>query len=117
MKVEYSLIKKVRSLIYSIERKWMEADKQFQNYMEQYMVFDNIEIPQDAKKSIFQDGIEYKTTDFNKLGKIVESDAEIGKGDIKIIKNGNELIKEALEFSERQLRQISAITDIPAIFL
>ena len=81
------------------------------------MVFDNIEIPQDAKKSIFQDGIEYKTTDFNKLGKIVESDAEIGKGDIKIIKNGNELIKEALEFSERQLRQISAITDIPAIFL
>lgn len=67
MKVEYSLIKKVRSIIYSIERKWMEADKQFQNYMEQYMVFSNIEIPADAKKIVTQDGIEYKVTDFNKL--------------------------------------------------
>ncbi len=116
-KVEYSLIKKVKSLIYSIERKWMEADKQFQNYMEQFMVFDNIEIPVTAKKEATQDGHNYKVTDFKKLGKIVESDAEIGSGNIKIIKNGNDLIKDALEFSERQLRQISAITDIPTIFL
>ena len=117
IKVEYSIIKKIRSVIYSIERKWTEADKQFQNYMEQFMVFDNIEIPASARKTVVQDGIEYKVTDFAKLGKIVESDPDIGAGDIKIIKNGNDLIKEALEFSERQLRQISSITDIPTIFL
>lgn len=117
LKVEYSIIKKIKSLIYSIERKWMEADKQFQNYMEQFTVFNNIEIPVDARKTVYQDWVPYVVTDFAKLGKIVETDADNWSGDIKIIKNWNDLIKEALEFSERQLRQISAITDIPPIFL
>ncbi len=33
----------------------MEADKQFQNYMEQFTVFNNIEIPVDARKTVYQD--------------------------------------------------------------
>jgi len=55
IKLESSLIKKVKSIIYSIERKWAEADKQFQNYMEQFMVFNNIEVPADATKTVYQD--------------------------------------------------------------
>lgn len=117
IKLETSLIKKVKSIIYSIERKWAEADKQFQNYMEQFMVFNNIEIPADALKTVYQDWIQYKVTDFSKLWKNVETNADNWTWTIEIIKNWNELVKEALEFSERQIRQISAITDIPPIFL
>ncbi len=117
MKAEYSIIEKVKSIIYSIERKWAEADKQFNNYMDQFLVFNNIEIPVDARKTVIQDGIDYTVTDFSKLGKIVETNPDNGNGSIDIIKNGNDLIKEALEFAERQVRQIAAITDIPPIFL
>lgn len=117
IKLESSLIKKVKSIIYSIERKWAEADKQFQNYMEQFMVFNNIEIPADATKTVYQDWIQYKVTDFSKLWKNVETNADNWTWTIEIIKNWNDLIKEALEFSERQIRQISAITDIPPIYL
>jgi len=117
IKLESSLIKKVKSIIYSIERKWAEADKQFQNYMEQFMVFNNIEVPADATKTVYQDWIQYKVTDFSKLWKNVETNADNWTWTIEIIKNWNELIKEALEFSERQIRQISAITDIPPIYL
>lgn len=117
IKMESSLIKKIKSIIYSIERKWAEADKQFQNYMEQFKVFNNIEIPATATKKVYQDGIEYTVTDFSKLGSVVEVDADNWEGTIEIVKNWNELIKEALEFSERQIRQISAITDVPTIFL
>ena len=117
VKLESSLINKSKSIIYSIERKWAEADKQFQNYMEQFKVFNNIEIPINATKKVFQNWIEYTVTDFSKLWSVVEVDADIWEGTIEIIKNWNDLIKEALEFSERQIRQISAITDLPPIFL
>lgn len=117
LKAEYSLIEKIKSIIYSIERKWAEADKQFNNYMDQFMVLNNIEIPVDARKTVTQDGIDYVVTDFNKLGKIIETNPDNGTGGLEIIKNGNDLVKEALEFAERQIRQISAITDIPPIFL
>ncbi|HMS90735.1 MAG TPA: hypothetical protein PKC87_00735 [Candidatus Absconditabacterales bacterium] len=117
IKLETSLIEKVKTIIYSIERKWAEADKQFMNYMDQWTILKNIEIPKDAMKTVSYGGIEYSVTDFSKLGKILEIDADNGDGSVEIVKNGNDLIKEALEFSERQIRQISAITDVPTIFL
>ena len=117
VKIESSLIKKVKSIIYSIERKYAEADKQFQNYMDQFIVLQNIEIPKNATKTVYHDGNPYIVTDFDKLGKMVEIDADNWTWSIEIIKNWNELIKEALEFAEKQLQMISAITDVPKIFL
>ena len=117
LKAESSLIEKIKSIIYSIERKFAEADKQFQNYMEQFKVFDNIEIPKDATKVITQDWVNYTVTDFNKLWKIVQTDWDNWPWEVKIIKNWNALISEALEFAQEQIRLISAITDIPPIFL
>jgi len=117
IKIESSLITKIKSIIYSIERKYAEADKQFQNYMDQFIVMQNIEIPKHATKTVYHDGNPYEVTDFDKLGKIVEIDADNWTWNIQIIKNWNELIKEALEFAEKQLQMISAITDVPKIFL
>ncbi len=117
IKLETSLIEKVKTIIYSIERKWAEADKQFMNYMDQWTILKNIEIPKDAMKTVSYWWIEYSVTDFSKLWKILEIDADNWDGSVEIVKNWNDLIKEALEFSERQIRQISAITDVPTIFL
>gem|GEM_PF-6595102 len=76
IKIESSLITKIKSIIYSIERKYAEADKQFQNYMDQFIVMQNIEIPKHATKTVYHDGNPYEVTDFDKLGKIVEIDAD-----------------------------------------
>ena len=116
IKVESPIIEKIKTIIYSIERKWMEADKQFMNYMDQWTILKNIEIPKNAMKKVTYWWIDYDVTDFDKLWKLLEIDADNWDGSIEIVKNWNDLVEDALKFSERQIRMISAITDVPAIF-
>ncbi len=101
----------IRSIIYSIDRKLAEAEKHFNDYSEQFKLFQNIEIPHYA----FTPSPDWKwrIINWDKLWKIVRTQEDFNTWDIKIIKNGNELLDKALEQVDKQISQISAITDIP----
>lgn len=113
--IEYSLIKKLKSIIYSIDRKIAEAEKHFNNYTEEFKVFRNIEIPENCYKKVNVWTKEINVVDWQALWKIVESTTDT-EGTIEIIKNWNDLLEQALKFMETQFKIVSNISDIPAFF-
>ena len=116
IKVESSMIERVKSIIFALDRKFAEAEKQYTRYTEQFKIFDNIDIPENCRTDVSYWGITYKTIDFDKLGSIVTTNSDNWSWDIKIVQNTNNLLTEALQFAESQIRLISAITDIPLFF-
>lgn len=108
------LIDTVKSIINSIDRKIAEAEKHFNDYSEQFKLFQNIDIPKWAytKTSDWS-----RVINWDKLWKLVRTKDYAAVWDIKIIKNSNELLDKALLRAEDQITQISAITDIPLQFL
>lgn len=103
------LMRTIKSIMYSIDRKLAEAEKHFNDYSEQFKLFQNIEIPKNAIESVDWG----KVINWDKLWKVVRTQDDLWVWDIKIIKNWNELLDKALERVDKQIRQVSAITDIP----
>lgn len=100
----------IRTLVYSIDRKLAEAEKHFNDYSEQFKIFQNIEIPKSAFVTLSD---KTRVINWDKLWKIVRTQEDFSNWDIKIIKNGNELLEQALEHVDKQISLIAAITDIP----
>lgn len=107
--IDRPMMDTVRSLIYSIDRKIAEAEKHFNDYSEQFKLFQNIEIP----KNCYIKRDWSKVINWNKLWKIIRTQDYSAIWDIKIIKNWNELLESALKQADKQIQTISAITDIP----
>lgn len=106
-----SELDKIKSTVYSLDRKQVMFETQFLQEVEQYKIFDNIQIPESAVRS---DG----TIDINKLGKILATDSSLWQGwDIKFVSNKNNLIQDAIEYQKTQIRNISSTTAIPVSFL
>lgn len=111
VEVERPIIKKIKTLIFSIEKKLSEAEKNFLDYTEQFKIFKNISIPENAYTEL-PNGV--RVINFDKLGKILTtSSLDWAVWGIEIVKNTNELLVEALNHIESQIRNLSAITSIP----
>lgn len=114
--VEHILMKKLRTVIYSIDRKIAEAEKHFNNYTEEFKIFKNINIPDDCytKKTVWNKEID--VIDWDKLWKVVEASSEMWEWTIEIVKNWNELLEQAILFMEKQIKFVSNISDVPLFF-
>ncbi|ATU04901.1 hypothetical protein BKN14_00385 [Candidatus Gracilibacteria bacterium HOT-871] len=109
--VERPLLEKIKTIIFSIEKKLAEIDKNFLDYTEQFKIFRNVVIPDNCYKTL-SNGI--KVIDFDKLGKILVVDEINGTGGgLEIVRNTNNLLVQSIEYLDDQIRSISAITSIP----
>jgi len=108
---EQSQLDKIKSIIYSLDRKQTMFEREFLGEVEQYKIFENIYIPEYAKNS---DG----TVNLKKLWKVIATDTTLWTSwNVKYINNANWLIKEAINYEEKQIRKISSATSIPTDFL
>lgn len=106
-----SELDKIKNMVYSLDRKAVMFETQFLGEIEQYKIFENIQIPQNAIRA---DG----TVDVAKMGKIVATDSSLGAtGNIKYVSNRNDLINDAINYEQTQVRKISSATSIPVDFL
>ncbi len=106
-----SELDKIKNLVYSLDRKAVMFETQFLWEIEQFKIFENIHIPETAKNLDW-------TVSLAKLWKILATDTTLwAKGDIKYISNKNELINDAINYEQVQIKKISSATSIPTDFL
>lgn len=109
--VERPLLEKVKTIIYSIEKKLSEIDKNFLDYTEQFKIFRNIEIPENSYRTL-SNGTQ--VVDFDELWKILMvNDLHGNSGGVEIVRNTNDLLINAIDYLDKQIKSISAITWIP----
>ena len=109
--VERPILEKIKTIIFSIEKKLSEIDKNFLDYTEQFKIFRNIEIPKNAYKTL-ENWI--KIVDFNKLWKLIQVNEVNGYNwGLEIVRNTNDLLINSIDYLDKQIRSISAITGIP----
>lgn len=104
-----SLLEKIKWLVYSIDRKLVMFETQFLQEIEQFKIFENIQIPNNA----FSDDW---TVSFNNIWKILASTPG-EQWNIKYISNKNDLIQDAINYEQTQIKKVSSATSIPADFL
>lgn len=109
--IERPLLEKVKTIIFSIEKKLSEIDKNFLDYTEQFKIFRNLEIPDDAYVKLDN---WIKVVDFDKLWKIIQTnDLNWNAWWLEIVRNTNELLIKSIDYIDNQIRSISSITWIP----
>ena len=113
-RVQYPLaeIEQIKSLVYSIDRKAVMFETQFLKNTESFILFRNI------KPSSLEQAIDQKN--WNVKYKQVKNDIQFTddpQAGIDFVNNMNELIKDAIEYEQKQIRRISAITSVPTDFL
>ena len=106
-----SELDKIKNIVYSLDRKAVMFETQLLWELEQFKIFENLDIPESAINDDW-------TVSMAKLPKILATDTTLGaSGNIKYISNKNELIQEAINYEQTQLRKISSATSIPTDFL
>lgn len=109
--VERPILEKLKTIIYSIEKKLAEIEKNFLNYTEQFKVFRNLDIPDNAFKELSN---WVKIVDFDKLWKIImTNDLNWSSWGLEIVRNTNDLLVESIDYIDNQIRLISAISSVP----
>ncbi len=110
-KVNQSEIDKIKNLWYSLDRKQVLFETQFLQETDQYILYENILFPESAKD-------ENWTIVSSKIWKKLQNNNQIWeKADIKFISNKNDLIKDAIEYEQKQLSKVTAATGVPLDFL
>ena len=106
-----SMMDKIKNLVYSLDRKQVMFETQFLQEVEQYKIFENIELSNAPTNS---DG----STNLKSLWKVFTNNPDIwSNGDIKYINNSNPLIKDAIDYEEKQLKKVSSAVFVPLDFL
>jgi len=106
-----SELDKIKNLVYSLDRKAVMFETQFLWELEQFKIFENINIPDVALNNDW-------TVSLAKLPKILATDSSLWTtGSIKYISNNNDLIGDAISYEQTQIRKISSATSIPTDFL
>lgn len=103
-----SELDRIKPLIYSLERKAVMFETQFLKDTEQYKIFDNIDL-----SPYVDSNWELNLTT---MWKVFENKNGM-QWDIKFVNNKNELIADAIEYEQTQLRKIGSFTSIPVDFL
>lgn len=106
-----SELDKIKNMVYSLDRKAVMFETQFLGELEQFKIFENIEIPPEAYDLDWDISIA-------KLPKVLSTDSTTGNSwTIKYISNKNDLIQDAINYEQTQIRKISSATSIPIDFL
>ena len=105
-----SMIDKIKSIVYSIDRKILMMDLQFLQNVESFILLKWIQLP----TKLFDKYNDNWKISFQDLWRIVQGDEW---SSIEFINNENQLIDRAMSHNNTQLRQISSITTIPMDFL
>lgn len=105
-----SLLEKIKNIVYSIDRKLVVADMQYLNNVENFIIMKNITIPQ----KLIEKYNNWNKINFNELWKVVMGRED---SDIQFVSNKNELIVSAWDSIDKQIRAVSAITNVPVDFL
>jgi len=109
--MERPILEKIKTIIFSIEKKLSEIDKNFLDYTEQFKIFRNLEIPENAYKTLKN---WVKIVDFDKLWKIIQvNELNWTSGWLDIIRNTNDLLVNSIDYLDKQIKSISSITWIP----
>lgn len=104
------LIETVKDKVYSIDRKIMMLDTQFLQNVESFVLMKGITVPD----KIVRDYNEWNKINFSDLWRyiVAETDASM-----EFVNNSNSLIKEAIDYEDRQIEKVASITNIPMDFL
>jgi len=106
-----SELDKIKNIVYSLDRKAVMFETQFLWEIEQFKIFENINIPKVAINDNW-------TVSLAKMPKILTTDTTLwAKGDIRYINNKNELINDAIAYEQVQIKKISSATSVPLDFL
>ena len=109
--MERPILEKLKTIIFSIEKKLSEIDKNFLNYVEQFKIFRNLEIPENAYKTLNN---WVKIVDFDKLWKIIQvNELNWTSGWLDIVRNTNDLLVQSIDYIDKQIKFISAISWVP----
>jgi len=109
--VERPILEKLKTIIFSIEKKLSEIDKNFLDYTEQFKVFRNLDIPDNCYKELDN---WVKIVDFDKLWKVViTNDLNWTSWGLEIVRNTNDLLIKSIDYIDNQIRFISAISWVP----
>lgn len=109
--VEKPILEKIKTLIFSIEKKLSEIDKNFLDYTEQFKIFRNLQVPDNAYKTLSN---WIKVIDFDKLWKIIYvNEVNWLSWWLEIVRNTNDLLIKSIDYLDKQIRSISAITGVP----
>jgi len=103
-----SLLWKIKSMVYSLDRKAVMFEKQFLQDIDQYKIFNNVNI------SAYLDS--RNRLDTTKIGKILVNNEGMD-WEVKFISNQNPLVDDAIKYEQTQLRKISSATSLPLDFL
>ncbi len=106
-----SLFEKIEDVVYSIDRKIVMFDTQFLQNAESFVLFSGIRRP---KSSIdkYDKGAKVNFSELWRIINAADSDSKI-----EFVNNRNELIQDAMMYEEKQIRKISAMTNVPVDFL
>lgn len=105
-----SEIDKVKSIVYSIDRKIVMFDTQFLQNMESFVLLKWINLPT-ALINLYN---ENKKLSFSDLWRYITTEQDWS---IEFINNQNNLLDTAIEYEKRQTEKISSLTSIPLDFL
>lgn len=103
------IFESVKSLIDSIDRRMTEIEIEFHKHLDAKTIYSNIDIPQSAIDSVSGKILK------EKMGN--EFFSTNPDADIKYITNSNPMVEKAMEFIDRDIRRISAISKVPLDYL
>ena len=106
-----TMIDKIKDIVYSIDRKIVMFDTQFIKNVESFLLLKWIPVPQDIME-YSENGWIVKPIDLSKRVLFWDVDSSI-----EFINNSNDLLSEAIEYEEKQIKKISSLTTIPMDFL
>jgi hypothetical protein len=106
---EERIFESIQTLVDSIDRRLTEIELEFHKHLDASVIYKNITIPESAKDPTTGKLLK------EKMGKaFFSTDPE---ADIVYITNNNPMIDKAVDFIDRDIRRISALSKVPLDYL
>lgn len=105
----------IKNQVYAIDRRIAMIDWQFLTETEQYKFFENVNLDTKADSTWVID-IQETWKNFENNTSFMWQDLPV-KADLKVITNDNPLLYKAIEYEDKTIERISAISQIPKQFL
>lgn len=107
---DYSMIEKIKSLVYAIDRQIVMNHTQYLQNVESFILFKNVKRPQ----KLLDQHNSWKRVDFSEVGRIQNWWQD---SSIEFVNNVNSLIDVAIKDTDNHIRRISSMTTVPIEFL
>jgi len=107
---DYSMIEKIKSLVYAIDRQIVMNHTQYLQNVESFILFKNIKRPQ----KLLDQYNSWKKIDFSEVWRIVNGWED---SQVEFVNNVNSLIDVSIKDTDNHIRRISSMTTVPIEFL